>query len=81
MADGLRQALEQNRVDPTEARQNLRKLVEEIRLTPRDGALAIEWKGSLDAGLAAAVPVNWEGYTVLVAGARSQSGMHEWLAA
>jgi hypothetical protein len=58
---GLRQALEQTRVDPTDAQQNLRQLVEEIRLTPRDGVLAIDWRGNLEAGLAAAVPVGLEG--------------------
>ena len=53
--------MEQTRVDPTEAKLNLRQLVEEIRLTPRDGMLAIDWKRNLEAGLAAVFPVDFEG--------------------
>jgi site-specific DNA recombinase len=66
--NGLRQALTQTRVDPTEAQQSLRQLVDEIRLTPRDGALAIDVKGNLAAMLTAAVPADWERHAALVAG-------------
>ena len=66
--NGLRQALSQTRVDPTEAQQGLRHLVEEIRLTPRDGVLMIDVKGNLAAMLTAAIPADWERYTALVAG-------------
>ena len=65
---GLRAALTQTRVDPTEAQQSLRQLVDEIRLTPRDGTLAIDVKGNLAAMLTAAVPVDWERHAALVAG-------------
>ena len=78
---GLRAALTQTRVDPTDAQESLRQLVKEIRLTPRDGALAIDVKGNLAAMLTAAVPAYWERHAALVAGARSQSHMPEWLAA
>jgi len=78
---GLRAALTQTRVDPTDAQQSLRQLVDEIRLTPREGALAIDVKGNLAGMLTAAVPADWERHAVLVAGARSQSRMPEWLVA
>ena len=51
----LRDALTEDRCDP-EARQAVRDMVEEIRLTPRDGVLAVEVKGNLAAMLAAASP-------------------------
>ena len=79
---GLRQALTQTRVDPTDAQQNLRQLVDEIRLTPRDGVLAIDVKGNLAAMLTAAVPADWDRYTALVAGACNQLNLEfSWTAA
>ena len=66
---GLRAALTQTRVDPSDAQQGLRQLVDEIRLTPREGVLAIEVKGNLASMLTAAVPAAWERHAVLVAGA------------
>jgi hypothetical protein len=47
----LRDALLEDRAD-AEARDAVRRMVDEIRLTPRDGALAIEVKGNL-AGIVA----------------------------
>ena len=45
-------------------------MVEEIRLTPRDGVLAVDVKGNLAAMLAAASPnEDWQRQTALVAGA------------
>ena len=75
---GLRQALTQTRVDPTEAQQSLRQLVDEIRLTPRDGELAIEVKGNLAAMLTAAVPADWGRHAALVAGGCSQRYLQLW---
>ena len=49
----LRQALEEDRCD-AEARQAVREMVEEIRLTPKDGVLEIDVRGNLAAILAAA---------------------------
>jgi hypothetical protein len=45
-------------------------MVEEIRLTPKDGVLAINVKGNLGATLAAASPTgeDWERQLTLVAG-------------
>ena len=44
-------------------------MVEEIRLTPRDGVLAVDVKGNLAAMLAAASPnEDWQRQTALVAG-------------
>ena len=66
----LRDALTEDRCDP-EARQAVRNMVEEIRLTPRDGVLAVDVKGNLAAMLAAASPnEDWQRQTALVAGAR-----------
>ena len=65
---GLEGALTQTRVDPTEAQQSLRQLVDQIRLTPRDGLLAIDVKGNLAAMLTAAVPADWDKHMALVAG-------------
>jgi hypothetical protein len=55
-------------LDPTDAQANLRQLVDEILLTPRDGVLAIDVKGNLAAMLTAAVPADWERHAALVAG-------------
>jgi len=54
----LRATLTQTRVDPTAARESLRHLVEEIRLTPGDGALDVALKGNLAAMFTAAVPAD-----------------------
>ena len=65
----LRDALAEDRCD-AEARQAVRTMVEQIRLTPRNGVLAIDVKGNLAAMLAAASPTeNWQRQTTLVAGA------------
>lgn len=68
----LRSALmEDNRDDA--ARQSVRKMVEEIRVTPRpDGTIAIDVTGDIAAMLTAASPGDWSGYTKMVAGARVQ---------
>ena len=65
----LREALTEDRCDP-EAREAVRKMVEEIRLTPKEGMLAIDVKGNLAAMLAAASPTNedWQRQLTLVAG-------------
>jgi site-specific DNA recombinase len=65
----LRDALTEDRCDP-EAREAVRKMVEEIRLTPQDGTLAVEVKGNLAAMLATANPTteDWERQLTLVAG-------------
>ena len=64
----LRDALTEDRCD-TEAREAVRNMVQEIRLTPRDGALAIDVKGNLAAMLAAASPTeDWPRQMALVAG-------------
>jgi hypothetical protein len=57
----LREALTEDRCDPG-ARDAVRKMVEEIRLTPQDGTLAVEVKGNLAAMLATANPTaeDWE---------------------
>ena len=69
----LREALEEDRCD-AEARQAVRNMVEEIRLTPRDGVLSIDVKGNLAAMLAAASQTNdWQRQIALVAG-RATSG-------
>jgi hypothetical protein len=65
----LRAALTEDRCDP-EARQVVRNMVEEIRLTPREGALAIDVKGNLAAMLNAASPSeDWQRRMTLVAAA------------
>ena len=65
----LRDALADDRSD-AEARQEVRQMVEEIRLTPRDGVLAIDVKGQLAAMLTAASPGDdWPRQLALVAGA------------
>jgi site-specific DNA recombinase len=65
----LRDALTEDRCDP-EAREAVRKMVEEVRLTPKEGILAIDVKGNLAAMLAAASPAteDWERQLTLVAG-------------
>jgi len=45
--------------DTAASRGDLRQLVDEIRLTPRDRALAIDVKGNLAAMLTAAIPQLW----------------------
>jgi hypothetical protein len=75
------QALTQTRVDPTEAQQSLRQLVDQIRLTPRDGVLAIDVKGNLAAMLTAAVPADWDTHIALVAGACNQRYLQLWTGA
>jgi site-specific DNA recombinase len=65
----LRDALAEDRCNP-EAREAVRQMVEEIRLTPRDGVLAVEVKGNLAAMLSAASPTeDWPRELALVAGA------------
>jgi site-specific DNA recombinase len=65
----LRAALTDDRCD-VEAREAVRNMVEEIRLTPKDGVLAIEVKGNLASMLHAANPSeNWQRQMTLVAGA------------
>lgn len=74
----LRQALEEDRCDP-EARQAVRDMVEEIRLTPRNGVLSIDVKGNLAAMLAAASQTNdWQRQIALVAGARNHHYLQLW---
>jgi site-specific DNA recombinase len=64
----LRDALIEDRCNP-EAREAVRHMVQEIRLTPRDGVLAIEVKGNLAAMLAKASPTeDWPLQFALVAG-------------
>jgi len=64
----LRDALTEDRCNP-EAREAVRQMVEEIRLTPRDGVLAVEVKGNLAAMLSAASPTeDWPRELALVAG-------------
>ena len=64
----LRDALTEDRCDP-EAREAVRQMVQEIRLTPRDGVLAIDVKGNLAAMLSAASPgEDWPRQIALVAG-------------
>jgi len=65
----LRDALAEDRCDP-DAREAVRKMVEEIRLTPRDGVLGIDVRGNLAAMLDAASPAeDWQRQITLVAGA------------
>ena len=72
----LRNALAENRCDP-EARDAVRQMVEEIRLTPRDGVLDV--KGNLAAMLAKASPAeDWERQLALVAGARNRRYLQLW---
>jgi hypothetical protein len=74
----LRQAFEEDRCD-AEAREAVRRMVSEIRLTPRDGALAIDVKGNLAAMLNAASPgEDWQRQITLVAGARNQHYLQLW---
>ena len=64
----LRDALVEDRCDP-EARETVRNMVEEIRLTPREGVLAVDVKGNLAAMLKAASPnEDWPGAVTMVAG-------------
>jgi site-specific DNA recombinase len=65
----LRDALTEDRCD-LGGREAVRKMVEEIRLTPQDGTLAVEVKGNLAAMLATANPTteDWERQLTLVAG-------------
>ena len=65
----LRDALTEDRCDPG-AREAVRRMVDEIRLTPQDGMLAVEVKGNLAAMLATANPTteDWERQLALVAG-------------
>ena len=64
----LRDTLAEDRSDP-EAREVVRQMVQEIRLTPRDGVLAIDVKGNLAAMLSAASPSeDWPRRIALVAG-------------
>jgi site-specific DNA recombinase len=64
----LRQALEEDNSD-ADARNAVRQMVEEIRLTPKSGELAIDVKGNLAAMLAAASQTNdWQRQIALVAG-------------
>jgi hypothetical protein len=67
----------------TEAREAFRSLVEGIRLTPRDGVLAIDVKGNLAGILATASPAkDRQQHVKLVAGARNRLGeIALWLAA
>lgn len=68
----LRDALADNRCDP-EAREAVRQMVEEIRLSPREGVLAVDVKGNLAAMLSAASPgEDWQRQLTLVAGACNQ---------
>ena len=62
------------------AREAVRKMVEEIRLTPKDGTLAIDVKGNLAAMLATANPTteDWERQLTLVAGARNRRYLQLW---
>jgi hypothetical protein len=55
-------------------------MVEEIRLTQKEGTLAIDVKGNLAAMLAAASPTNedWQRQLTLVAGARNQHYLQLW---
>jgi site-specific DNA recombinase len=65
----LRDALADDECEPA-AREALRQMVEEIRLTPRDGVLAIDVKGDLARMLDAARPsAEWQRQITLVAGA------------
>ena len=64
----LRQALEEDRCDPV-ARDAVRNMVAEIRLTPNNGVLEIDVKGNLAAMLAAATQTDgWQRQIALVAG-------------
>jgi site-specific DNA recombinase len=64
----LRQALEDDHCDP-EAREAVRHMVAEIRLTPSNGVLTIDVKGNLAAMLAAASHTDdWQRQIALVAG-------------
>ena len=68
----LRDALTENRCDPV-AREAVRSMVEEIRLTPRDSVLGIDVKGNLATMLGAANPTeDWQRQITLVAGACNQ---------
>ena len=64
----LRNALAEDRCDAV-AREAVRQMVLEIRLTPRDGLLAIDVKGNLAAMLARASPAeDWDRQLAMVAG-------------
>jgi hypothetical protein len=77
----LRDALTEDRSNP-EARQAVRDMVSEIRLTPLDGVLAVDVKGNLAAMLAAASPgEDWQRQITLVAGACNQRYLQLWLVA
>jgi hypothetical protein len=70
--------LTEDQCDP-EAREAVRNMVQEIRLTPRDGVLAVDVKGNLAATLNAASPdENWQLQLALVAGARNQHYLQLW---
>ena len=74
----LRQALEEDRRDP-EARQAVRNMVEEIRLTPSDGVLKVDVKGNLATMLAAASQTDdWQRQVALVAGACNRRYLLLW---
>ena len=64
----LRDALADDRCDPV-AREAVRSMVEEMRLTPKGGALAIDVRGNLAALLGAGSPAeDWQRQMTLVAG-------------
>ena len=65
----LREALAEDEANPV-AREAVRALIEEIRLTPQNGLLAIDVKGDLAEMLGAASPSDdWQRQVTLVAGA------------
>ncbi len=64
----LRDALVEDRSDFA-AREAVRRMVEEIRLTPRNGVLALDVKGNLAVMLGAADPTGeWQRQSTMVAG-------------
>jgi site-specific DNA recombinase len=74
----LRDALIEDRCNPEE-REAVRRMVEELRLPPRDGVLAIDVKGNLAAMLSAASPTeDWQRQETLVAGACNRRYLHLW---
>jgi hypothetical protein len=76
----LRDALTDDSCQP-EAREAVRKMVEEIRLTPKDGELAIDVNGNLAAMLViqpAPTTEDWQRQLTLVAGARNQHYLQLW---
>jgi hypothetical protein len=74
----LRDALADNRCDP-EAREAVRQMVEEIRLSPREGVLAVDVKGNLAAMLSAGSPgEDWQRQLTLVAGACNRRYLLLW---